>query len=70
MHTKKLKHQSLVRDEELGTHYQWGLPVEVYCLQTFQSKAFGRPQAYSALHITIQGKCYPRRNILLFGCVR
>ncbi|MFB5661633.1 hypothetical protein [Alteribacillus sp. HJP-4] len=65
MKLNKLTRRSLVTEEDIEYNYRLGIPVEVYCLYTESTVAFGKIASFTSRHICIS-KTYFNRNHFVF----
>ncbi|WP_062046739.1 hypothetical protein [Bacillus sp. JCM 19034] len=66
----KVKNYSIVTTNELSYNYRLGLPIEVFCLHTKRTIAFGRIQILNDDFIQIHGHQYNRNSYLFFGAIK
>ncbi|MCK0472154.1 hypothetical protein [Halalkalibacter sp. APA_J-10(15)] len=67
MRLKKVRNFTLITNNDISYNYRLGLPIEVYCIQSKKTIAFGRIAFFNNSVIIIHGHSYTRSSYLFFG---
>ncbi|WP_035340105.1 hypothetical protein [Halalkalibacter hemicellulosilyticus] len=67
MRLKKVKKFTLVTNNDISYNYRLGLPIEVYCIRSKKTIAFGRIAFFNDNVIIIRRHSYARSSYLFFG---
>ncbi|PYZ98456.1 hypothetical protein CR205_07650 [Alteribacter lacisalsi] len=67
MTLQKWKNHSLVTDAEFIHNLKLGYPVEVFCLTTCQTVAYGKIQDLSDDTVIVHGRRFRRNGCAFFG---
>ncbi len=63
----KWKNHSLVTDADIDFHTKMGMPVEVFCLKSYKTLAFGRMEHVNQSKVLVNGRAFDRHSVVFFG---